>query len=75
MIQHADPLGVGSLTPKDALLIQLEVLGENLTVPALAEEAIRAGIELLSPHHLPELAKYLNIPDRPGEGNRPFHQR
>ena len=62
MIQHADPLGVGSLNPKDALLIQLEVLGENLPIPALAEEAIRAGIELLSPHHLPELAKHLNIP-------------
>ncbi len=62
LIQHADPLGVGSSTPKDALLIQLEVLGENLKVPALAEDAIRAGIELLSPHHLPELARYLNIP-------------
>jgi len=62
LIQHADPLGVGSLTPKDALLIQLEVLGENLPVPALAENAIQAGIELLSPHHLPELAKHLNVP-------------
>jgi RNA polymerase sigma-54 factor len=62
MIQHADPLGVGSLTPQDALLVQLEVLRENLAVPALAEEAIKAGIELLSPHHLPELAKRLNIP-------------
>jgi RNA polymerase sigma-54 factor len=62
MIQHADPLGVGSSTPKDALLIQLEVLGESLKVPALAEDAIRAGIELLSPHHLTELAKHLNIP-------------
>jgi RNA polymerase sigma-54 factor len=37
-------------------------LGENLAIPALAENAIRAGIELLSPHHLPELAKHLNIP-------------
>jgi RNA polymerase sigma-54 factor len=62
LIQHADPLGVGSLTPKDALLIQLEVLRENLSVPALAEEAIQAGIEFLSPHHLSELAKRLNIP-------------
>jgi RNA polymerase sigma-54 factor len=62
LIQHADPLGVGSLTPKDALLIQLEVLGENLVVPPLAKEAILAGIELLSPHHLPELARHLNIP-------------
>jgi RNA polymerase sigma-54 factor len=62
LIQHADPLGVGSISPKDALLVQLEVLRENLPVPALAEQAILAGIELLSPHHLPELAKHLNIP-------------
>ena len=62
MIQHADPVGVGSLTPKDALLIQLQVLGETVTVPHLAEKAIQAGMELLSPHHLPELAKYLNVP-------------
>ncbi|MFZ0534092.1 MAG: hypothetical protein WAM09_13015 [Anaerolineales bacterium] len=62
LIQHADPLGVGSLSPKDALLIQLEVLAENRSVPTLAEKAIRAGIDLLSPHHLPELAWHLNIP-------------
>jgi RNA polymerase sigma-54 factor len=61
LIQHADPLGVGSSSPKDALLIQLEVLGENLAVPAMADEAIKAGIELLSPHHLPDLARHLNI--------------
>ncbi len=62
LIQHADPLGVGSQSPKEALLIQLEVLSETIEVPPLAEKAIRAGIELLSPHHLPELARYLNIP-------------
>ncbi len=62
LIQHADPLGVGSLTPKDALLVQLQVLSETISIPDLALEAIQAGIELLSPHHLPELAKHLNIP-------------
>ncbi len=61
MIQHSDPLGVGSRTPKDALLVQLEVLSESLPVPPMADKAIQAGIELLSPHHLPELARYLNI--------------
>jgi RNA polymerase sigma-54 factor len=61
LIQHADPLGVGSSTPKEALLVQLEVLKENRQVPALAEKAILAGIELLSPHHLPDLAKSLDI--------------
>jgi RNA polymerase sigma-54 factor len=61
LIRRADPLGVGSQTPKDALLIQLEVLGENLPIPERAKEAIQAGIELLSPHHLPDLARHLNI--------------
>ncbi len=62
LIQHADPLGVGSQTPKDALLVQLQALSETIAIPDRAEDAIQAGIELLSPHHLPELAKYLNIP-------------
>jgi RNA polymerase sigma-54 factor len=62
LIQHADPIGVGSQTPKEALLIQVEVLKETRSIPALAEKAINAGIELLSPHHLPELARYLHIP-------------
>jgi RNA polymerase sigma-54 factor len=62
LIQHADPVGVGSLTPKEALLVQLEVLGDTIPIPHLAEKAIQAGIELLSPHHLPELARHLNIP-------------
>ncbi len=62
LIQHADPLGVGSSTPKDALLVQLEVLKESRKVPALAEQAIQAGMELLSPHHLPDLARHLDIP-------------
>jgi RNA polymerase sigma-54 factor len=62
LIQHADPLGVGSLSPQDALLIQLEVLRENRPVPLLSEKAIQAGIELLSPHHLPDLARHLDIP-------------
>jgi RNA polymerase sigma-54 factor len=61
LIQHADPVGVGSLTPKDALLVQLDVLSETRRVPRYADKAILAGIELLSPHRLPELARHLGI--------------
>ena len=61
-IQHADPLGVGSPSPKEALLIQLEVLSEYIQAPPLAAKAIQAGIDLLSPHHMPELARLLDIP-------------
>jgi RNA polymerase sigma-54 factor len=61
LIQHADPVGVGSLTPKDALLIQLEVLSDTIKIPRLADKAILAGMELLSPHRIPDLARYLGI--------------
>jgi RNA polymerase sigma-54 factor len=71
LIQHSDPLGVGSQSPQEALLIQLEVLGENLEVPPMAGQAIKAGIELLSPHHLTDLARHLNIP--PSEAREIVH--
>lgn len=59
LIQHADPIGVGSANPQEALLIQLEVLSENQEIPALAYEAIRDGMNLLSRHQYSELAHKL----------------
>jgi RNA polymerase sigma-54 factor len=59
LIQHADPIGVGSATPQEAMLIQLEVLAENHTIPPLAEEAIRSGIHMLSRHQYSDLAHLL----------------
>lgn len=59
IIQHADPIGVGSSNPQDALLVQLNVLGETQEVPPLAEAAIRSGIHLLSRHQYSELAHLL----------------
>jgi RNA polymerase sigma-54 factor len=61
LIQHADPVGVGSPSPQDALLVQLEVLSETRPVPALAEEAIRKGMDHLSRRHYSELARLLKI--------------
>jgi RNA polymerase sigma-54 factor len=61
LIQHADPLGVGSLTPQAALEIQLEVLAESKFVPALAMEAVSKGLDLLSRKRYAELAKLLGI--------------
>lgn len=59
-IQKAEPIGVGSSTPQEALLIQLEVLGENRQeVHPLAERAIREGMSLLSRHQFGELAELL----------------
>jgi RNA polymerase sigma-54 factor len=61
LIQHADPTGVGSSSPQEALLVQLEVLAETRSVPPLAEQAIREGMDLLSRHQYTELAHLLKI--------------
>lgn len=60
-IQHADPLGVGSPTPQDALLVQLEILSESRPIPPKAIEAIKLGMELLSRYAYAELGRLLKI--------------
>jgi RNA polymerase sigma-54 factor len=44
LIQHAEPLGVGSSTPQEALQVQLEVLSETRPIPPLAARAIEQGL-------------------------------
>ncbi len=61
MIQRAEPVGVGSPSPQEALLIQLEVLSESRPVPPLAIEAVRKGMHLLSSHHYLELGRVLGV--------------
>jgi len=62
IIQRADPVGVGSTSPQQALLVQLEVLSETQPVPTLAHKAIQEGMDLLSHRHFGELASLLGIP-------------
>lgn len=59
LIQRAEPLGVGSPSPQAALIVQLEVLAETCSVPALAAQAVRQGLDLLSRHQYSELARLL----------------
>jgi RNA polymerase sigma-54 factor len=61
LIQHADPLGVGSPTPQAALLVQLEALQEIKPVPAQAYAAIQQGMDLLSRRKYSELGRILGI--------------
>jgi RNA polymerase sigma-54 factor len=61
LIQHADPIGVGSPDPQQALLVQLEVLGETRRVPELATQAITKGMLLLSRRAYVELGSLLNV--------------
>jgi RNA polymerase sigma-54 factor len=59
-IKKAEPIGVGSATPQEALLTQLEVLKEiQMKVHPLAEIAIREGMSFLSRHQFGELAELL----------------
>ena len=61
LIQHAEPVGVASPSPQEALLVQLEVLAENHSVPPLAYKAIREGMDFLSRHRYNELGSLLGI--------------
>jgi RNA polymerase sigma-54 factor len=61
LIQHADPVGVGSPNPQAALLIQLEVLAETRPVPPLARLAIQNGLDLLSRRAFLDLGHLLGV--------------
>lgn len=67
IIQRADPIGVGSTSPQEALLVQLSVLAESHPIPALANRAIREGMDLLSRHAYPEMARLLGTSAREAE--------
>jgi RNA polymerase sigma-54 factor len=61
LIQRAEPAGVGSLSPQEAMLVQLEMLGESRCVPAFTAQVIRQGMDLLSRRAYAELARRLRI--------------
>jgi RNA polymerase sigma-54 factor len=67
LIQRADPLGVGSGTPQEALLVQLDVLKESQEVPPLARRAVEEGLDLLSRHQYKELGRLLDISTQESE--------
>jgi len=62
LIQRAEPLGVGSPSPQEALLVQLEILKEVCPMPALAERVVREGMEMLSRKQFAELGRKLGVP-------------
>lgn len=64
IIKRAEPIGVGSLTPQEALLAQLEVLGETEIIPELAAPIVRDHFDLLTRHHFSDLAKIYNTSQR-----------
>lgn len=59
LIQRADPVGVGSSSVQEALLVQLDVLQEKGQVPSLAKAMILEGMSFLSRRQFDELARLL----------------
>ena len=67
LIQRAEPIGVGSTSPQEALLVQIEVLSETCPVPSLAARAIQDSMDLLSRRAYNELGRKLGISAREAE--------
>jgi len=61
MIQRSEPVGVGSATPEEALLVQLEMLNESNAVPAYYFNLIQLGLGVLSKKQYAQIAKTLQI--------------
>jgi len=61
LIHHADPLGVGASSTTEALLVQLETLGNQAPSPELCARTIREGMSLLSKHQYAELGHLLGV--------------
>ena len=61
IIQLAEPIGVGSVDPKQAMIVQLEVLLEMNAVPEFTFEIVRDYLDLLSRRQYSEIAKNIGI--------------
>lgn len=67
IVQHADPVGVGSPSPQAALLVQLDVLSESREVPDIAYRAVRDGFNVLTRRSSELLGRFLGIPSAQAE--------
>lgn len=61
LIQRAEPLGVGSSTPQQALIVQLETLAETRSVPEKTLRVIQEGLDLLSRRAYHELGRLVGV--------------
>lgn len=58
-LKRCDPIGVCSSNPKEALLVQLEVLSETVEIPPFTREIVLDHLPKLSQHHYAEIAREL----------------
>jgi len=61
MIQHAEPVGVGSVSTQEALLIQIDSLSDTQAVPDLARLIVTSGMHSLSHRQYAELARQFDV--------------
>jgi RNA polymerase sigma-54 factor len=61
VIAHADPIGVGASSTTEALLLQLQVLGEQVPNLELCTRAVREGMGALSKKQYAELGHILGV--------------
>jgi len=64
IIKRADPIGVGSSTPEEALVTQLEILGENQDIPKHIKNIMLEGLDLLLKKNYEALSKKLAITEK-----------
>lgn len=62
LIQRADPIGSGSSGTREAMSIQLDVLGGKVPYPEATKAVVNAGMELLSRRQYSELGRLIGIP-------------
>jgi RNA polymerase sigma-54 factor len=62
MIQRADPIGVGSVSTQEALLVQIETLKDSMHVPDLARLIVTSGMHSLSHRQYADLARQFDVP-------------
>lgn len=61
IIQKADPIGVASYNPQEALLAQIKALAENTFVPELTTEIIKNDYELFFKKQFKEIEKKYEV--------------
>ena len=63
IIKRADPIGVGSSTPGEALTTQLEILEETQDIPKYIKDIISEELDLLSKKNYEAISRKLAIPE------------
>lgn len=58
-LKRCDPVGVCSANPTEAMLVQVDVLSETMSVPSLTREVVAKYLHQVSQHHFSEIAREL----------------